>query len=254
VVRARATTCQSSCLRLPASGGLANSCCLSTVCQVILIGDLKDLTGLGWSNIEGLPVVPKIEECYALMDEFRMLGNIRDHSIIVARVAELMATGLLKAGVSISLEKTIAGALLHDIGKTICLYQGGDHAQLGREICLRRNLYEVADIVGEHVRLREFRPEGGVSEKEIVYYADKRVNHNAVVTLAERVQYIIDRYGGNDREVCRRIRANFIQCELVERKLFARLDYSPKDIGMMLAGRETVVTPLSIGCSRAGRY
>jgi putative nucleotidyltransferase with HDIG domain len=199
-------------------------------------------------------MVPKIEECYALMDEFRMLENIRDHSIMVARVAELMATGLRKAGVDISLEKTIAGALLHDIGKTICLHQGGDHAQLGREICLKRNLHEVADMVGEHVRLRDFRPDGKVSEKEIVYYADKRVNHNAVVTLEERVHYIIDRYGGNDSEVCRRIRANFAQCRLVEGKLFARLDYAPKDIGMMLDGQETVVTPLPIGCSPAGRY
>ncbi|HYA02520.1 MAG TPA: HD domain-containing protein [Syntrophobacteria bacterium] len=199
-------------------------------------------------------MVPKIEECYALMDEFRMLESIRDHSIMVARVAELIGSSLIKAGVDIGLEKTIAGALLHDIGKTICLQHGGDHAQLGREICLERKLHEVADIVGEHVRLRDFRPEAKVSEKEIVYYADKRVNHSDVVTLAERVRYILDRYGGNDGEVCRRIRANFARCKLVEGKLFARLDYAPKDIGLMLDGRETFVTLLPIGCRPAGRY
>jgi putative nucleotidyltransferase with HDIG domain len=199
-------------------------------------------------------MVPKIEECYALMDDFRMLENIRDHSIMVARVAELIGSSLIKAGVDIGLEKIIAGALLHDIGKTICLQHGGDHAQLGREICLERKLHEVADVVGEHVRLRDFRPEAKVSEKEIVYYADKRVNHSDVVTLAERVRYILDRYGGNDGEVCRRIRANFAQCKLVEGKLFAGLDYAPKDIGLMLDGRETFVTPLPIGCRPAGRY
>jgi uncharacterized protein len=199
-------------------------------------------------------MVPTIEECYVLMDEFRMLENIREHSIVVARVAEFIGTGLIKAGVAIALEKAIVGALLHDIGKTICLEHGGDHAQLGREICLERKLHEVADIVGEHVRLQDFRPEAKISEKEIVYYADKRVNHSAVVTLEERVRYILDRYGGNNNEVCRRIRANFAQCKLVEEKLFARLDCGPNDIAMILDGREGFVTPLPIGCSPAGRY
>jgi uncharacterized protein len=180
------------------------------------------------------PMVPTVEECYALMDEFRMLENIREHSVIVARVAELIASGLVKAGVDIALDRIIAGALLHDIGKTICLELGGDHAQVGREICLQRRLHEVADIVGEHVRLRDFQPQGKISEKEIVYYADKRVNHSSVVTLDERLQYILDRYGGNNSEICQRIRANFAQCQMIEEKLFARLDYFPSDIAAIL--------------------
>jgi uncharacterized protein len=179
-------------------------------------------------------MVPRIEECYALMDEYRMLDNIRQHSVIVAKVAELIASGLVKAGVDIELDRIIAGALLHDIGKTICLELGGDHAQVGREICVHRQLHEIADIVGEHVHLRDFRPRGKISEKEIVYYADKRVNHSSVVTLDERLKYILDRYGGNNSEICRRIRANFTQCEMVEEKLFAGLDYLPTDIAAIL--------------------
>jgi len=199
-------------------------------------------------------MVPRVKECYALMDEFRMLENIRQHSIIVAGVAELIASGLLKAGVDIALDRIIAGALLHDIGKTICLEQGGDHAQLGREICLRRKLQEVADIVGEHVRLRDFQPHGTVSEKEIVYYADKRVNHNSVVTLDERLQYILDRYGENNSEICRRIQANFSQCKRVEEKLFARLHYSPDDIAARLGGSRTLICHRPNGYNHGGRY
>jgi uncharacterized protein len=199
-------------------------------------------------------MIPTIKECYTLMAEFRMLENIREHSIVVARVAELIGTGLIKAGVDIALETTIAGALLHDIGKTICLELGGDHAQLGREICLKRKLHEVAGIVGEHVRLEDFRPEEKISEKEIVYYADKRVNHSAVVTLEERVRYILDRYGGNNSEICRRIRANFAQCRLVEEKLFARLDYAPEDIATLVDDREALVTPLPSRCTPVDRY
>lgn len=199
-------------------------------------------------------MMPRVEECYALMDEFRMLENIRQHSIIVARVAELIASGLVKAGVDIALERIIAGALLHDIGKTICLEQGGDHAQLGREICLQRQLHEVADIVGEHVRLRDFQPRGTISEKEIVYYADKRVNHSSVVTLDERLHYILDRYGGHNSEIYQRIQANFAQCKMVEEKLFARLQYSPDDIAAILDGSRTVISHLPSGYNHGGRY
>lgn len=199
-------------------------------------------------------MVPRVEECYALMDEYRMLDNIRDHSITVARVAELIAMGLVKAGVDIALDRIIAGALLHDIGKTACLEHGGDHAQVGREICLQRRLHEVADIVGEHVRLRDFQLQGAISEKEIVYYADKRVNHSSVVTLDERSRYILDRYGRNNSEICRRIQTNFAQCKVVEAKLFARLDFSPDDITTMIHGPRTLITPLPTGYSHGGRY
>jgi uncharacterized protein len=199
-------------------------------------------------------MVPRVEECYALMNEYGMLDNIRDHSIMVARVAELIAIGLVKAGVDIALDRIIAGALLHDIGKTACLEQGGDHAQLGREICLQRQLHEVADIVGEHVRLRDFQLQGAISAKEIVYYADKRVNQSSVVTLGERLHYILDRYGRNNSEIGRRIQENFAQCKEVEAKLFGRLDFSPDDITTMVHGPRPLITPLPTGYSHGGRY
>jgi putative nucleotidyltransferase with HDIG domain len=183
-----------------------------------------------------------------------MLDNIRQHSLVVARVAELIASGLIKAGVDLALDRIIVGALLHDIGKTICLEQGGDHALVGKEICLQRKLHEVADIVGEHVRLRDFQPQGKISEKEIVYYADKRVNHSSVVTLDQRLHYILDRYGGNNSEICRRIRANFLQCRMVEEKLFARLDYLPSDIAAILEGTRRLSSHLPNGYTLGDRY
>ena len=54
---------------------------------------------------------------------------------------------------------------------------------------------EIAPIVGEHVRLKNYHLNGAFSEKEVVYYADKRVKHDRVVTLKERQDYIIERYG-----------------------------------------------------------
>ena len=81
-------------------------------------------------------MIPSVEECYKLMDKYGMLDNIKAHSAIVEKVAVIIAKGLIEVGSDLSLEKVIAGALLHDIGKTMCLNTNINHAPKGKEICL----------------------------------------------------------------------------------------------------------------------
>jgi putative nucleotidyltransferase with HDIG domain len=181
------------------------------------------------SNIE-TKMIPSIETCLHLMNEYEMLGNIKDHSVVVARVAHLIARGLCDAGLNISVEKTTAGALIHDIGKTCSLYSGEDHSEIGEQICVKNNLHEIADIVAEHVRLRNYDLNGNCSEREIVYYADKRVNDDRIVDLEERLAYIIERYGRNHKELCRAIKKNFELCKKIEGKLFRKLDFTPNSL------------------------
>jgi hypothetical protein len=88
--------------------------------------------------------------------------------------------------------------------------------------------------VGEHVWLKDDSLDGVYSEKEVVYYADKRVLHTSVVTLAERMHDIIDRYGRNDSRLAQRVRMNFTICKGVERKLFSQLDFRPEDLARMI--------------------
>jgi uncharacterized protein len=175
-------------------------------------------------------MIPSFKECLELMEKYGMLDNIKAHSMMVEKIATLIGQGLKDAGIDISLEKTVAGALLHDIGKTLCLKTGDDHEAKGREICLTNHLYEIADIVGEHVRLKDYHLNSSISEKEIVYYADKRVNDDMVVSLEERLRYLIRRYGKNMNHISQRIRENFQLCKAVEKKLFAKLDFRPEDL------------------------
>lgn len=163
-----------------------------------------------------------------------MLPNIREHSIMVARVAGLITNGLIAAGHALSLETVIAGALLHDIGKTACLDNDDDHAAKGLEICLAHNLETIADIVVEHVILKNYAPENGFTEKEIVYYADKRVNHDHVVNLEERLAYILERYGMNNEVRCRAIKINYDRCRDLEKRMFSFLAFEPADIQDLL--------------------
>jgi uncharacterized protein len=182
-------------------------------------------------------VIPTEKECFDLMVQYQMLDNIREHSIVVADIVRAITSGLVDSGVQLSVEKAVAGALLHDIAKTQCLQTGGDHAALGREICLRHHLDEIADIVAEHIWLKSHSLDGVYSEKEIVYYADKRVLHTSVVSLDKRMHDIIDRYGRNDSGLRQRVLMNFTICKGIERKLFHRLDFGPGQLADMAQGK-----------------
>ena len=178
-------------------------------------------------------LIPTNEDCFLLMERYQMLDNIRAHSLVVANVASLLSKSLINAGVSISIEKVIAGALLHDIGKTPSLKSKRDHSKIGRQICLDNNLEEIADIVGEHVRLKNDKLNSGYSEKEIVFYSDKRVNHDRVVNLDERQAYIIGRYGRNQEQLSQAIKRNFSLCGQVQKKLFKKLEFNPEALSHM---------------------
>lgn len=190
----------------------------------------------------GAPVtIPGVNDCLQFMEQYHMLPNIKDHSIVVARVAGVITHGLINAGHALSLETVIAGALLHDIGKTACLDNDDDHAAKGLEICQALNLETIADIVAEHVILKNYAPENGFSEKEVVYYADKRVNHDQVVSLDERLAYILQRYGRNDEVRCLAIKKNYARCQDLEKRMFSFLAFKPADIPELLISQRSII-------------
>lgn len=165
------------------------------------------------------------------MAEYQMLPNIRAHSLVVARIAEFLALALRQRGHDIDLELTVAAALMHDIGKSFCLDNDRDHATLGHDICLQHDLHELAPLVLQHVVLdAQSFPAVPLSAKELVYYADKRVNHDQIVSLDQRLNYIIDRYGHNDPRRFAAIRKNFERCQMIEKAIFRDLDLGPEDL------------------------
>lgn len=185
--------------------------------------------------------IPDIAACAALMEQHGMLANIRAHSVMVARIAEVLVDGL-RSNVSAELlpdrQLCISGALLHDIAKTPCLSSGENHAKAGAAICLEEGFPEIAEIVARHVVLPDFAPEryeaGIFSACELVYYADKRVRHDSIVSLVERLDYIIDRYGDGDLRKHEGIQDNFRKCSLLENALFARLDFAPEQLAAQI--------------------
>jgi len=182
-------------------------------------------------------MIPAPAECVRLMDEYQMLPNIRAHSLVVARIAEFLALAVQRRGDEIDVGLTVAAALMHDIGKSFCLDNDRNHAALGQEICLRHDFSELAPLVAQHVVLDALSfPETPLSAKELVYYADKRVNHDQIVSLDQRLLYIIGRYGQNDPLRIAAIRKNFQRCQIIEAAIFNGLDFGPDDLPERLAG------------------
>ena len=184
--------------------------------------------------VNPVDTIPSVSECFLLMDRYRMLKNIREHSIIVARTAEVITRALQEAGYVLALDLVIASALLHDIGKTACLNTRLDHARKGSDICLAHGYDTIAEIVVEHVILAEKSLENVFSEKIIVYYADKRVNHDQVVKLEDRLEYILANYGNGDPAMHAAIARNFQRCIFIEEKIFSVLKITPADIPAMI--------------------
>lgn len=182
-------------------------------------------------------MVPRPDQCLRLMDEYRMLNNIRAHSLVVAKIAEFLSVGLRNQGREIDIELTLAAALMHDIAKTLCLESGCNHALLGRDICLEHDMEEVAPLVAQHVVLgADSFPHTPISAKEVVYYADKRVNHDQIVPLDERLSYILERYGEEDPVRYDLIRENFGRCRAIEEEIFQGLDFGPHELAERIDG------------------
>ena len=177
------------------------------------------------------------------MEEYAMLPNIRRHSSIVAHVALQVIDGLEENETLLSSlpERSLiaAGALLHDIAKTPCLKNGCDHATEGACICLQLGYPEIASIVEEHVVLKdhdaERRRRGRFNAREIIYYADKRVRHEEIVDLSERLEYILEHYGQGDPGMHKMIMINFYKCVELEQHLFAFLSFSPSQLAGKVA-------------------
>ena len=177
-------------------------------------------------------------ECLEFHDRYEMLENIRAHSFVVARVAEALVDGLHRTGKSAGplpdKEEVIVGALLHDIAKTLCINTDCRHAEIGRQICLELGYPELSEIVAEHVVLKNFAADryaqGFFGTKEMVFYADKRVRHDQVVSLDGRLEYILERYGDNNPVKEQLIRHNFNKTIDLEKFLFGFLDFLPTEL------------------------
>ncbi len=174
--------------------------------------------------------IPTRQECYYIMYKMKMMDHIVAHSLQVCRVAMFLASSL-KSDLNPDLVQ--AAALLHDITKTRSIETHENHAQTGKQLLISLGYPEVGDIVGQHVLLDEYFASDSPTEADVVNYADKRVVHDKVATLAQRIDYIMERYGiePKRREY---IRMLWEKTKTLEEHLFRFCSFSPADMENLL--------------------
>ena len=181
--------------------------------------------------------VPSRTDCLALMEQYHMLPHIQEHSFLVTAVALRLGNSLEEAGVPLHLPLIEAGALLHDIGKTPCLGTSRNHAEWGAQMVNAVGYPEVAGLVREHIVTVDGDDPTVIREAEVVNYADKRVLHTQVVTLAERFADLEERYAQSE-EARRRLAAYEERARRLEAKLFFHLNCTPADLLKLNHARE----------------
>jgi len=161
--------------------------------------------------------IPSQEECDEFMAKYCMLPNIVAHSRQVMRVS-LVITDNLKNGVSINRNLVMAAALFHDITKARSLETREPYDQSGGELLRELGFERIGEIVKQHVIILDFNPQERLEEREIINCADKRVMHDRIASLAERLEDLIRRYGTTE-EIKNLIRQNKVRFSLLKRRL-----------------------------------
>ena len=134
--------------------------------------------------------IPTPDECLVLLNETFDAGEeVIGHGKIVAKVALALGKAIQQSKTDLNLDLLVAAGLLHDLARN-----QRDHAHVAMQILNNLDYPAVAEIVGVHMDIR-FEDEKAISEKEVVFLADKLVSGTRIVDLKARFDTAIKRYG-----------------------------------------------------------
>ena len=136
--------------------------------------------------------IPTKDECINLLRHNNVPDNIIAHLRAVCDFSMKVCDILEKRNIKVKRELVAAAALLHDIKKL----EPGEHELEGAKYIESLGYPEVAMLIKKHglkhCHEEEFRPR--TWEEKIIFYSDKRVNGNKVVSVDDRFEYIKQRY------------------------------------------------------------
>lgn len=176
--------------------------------------------------------IPCKKTCYDIIQGHLMMDNIIAHSRMVHNVVEMICRHIAGKYPHINIELSKSAALLHDITKTRSFTTGEMHAETGGELLDSLGFPETGDIIRQHVILDCYDNNADVNEAEIVNYSDKRVLHDRVVSLEERLDYIYEHYV-TDKKFIGQFKLLREKTFELEDKLFAEIDLTPDDLQVL---------------------
>jgi len=157
--------------------------------------------------------IPVREECMDILQKQNVPENIIKHCLKVAEMSMDIARKLEdEKGIAVNRSLLRAAAMLHDITKS----KPGDHVLSGTKFLKNHGFNAVSEIVRTHglYHLPEIRPD--TIEQKILFYADKRVIDDRIVSLDERFRYFQDRHPDTDKDTWK-MQLNY--CREIEKEL-----------------------------------
>lgn len=154
-------------------------------------------------NLEGLSEIrpallqkPSLAQCLDWWDAWEVPDNIRAHSRTVARSAYILAVLMRNQAIHIDPILTQRGGLLHDIDKIETLEQSSAHGRVGADFLTEQGYPAMAEIVEEHIMSTILHPHADDRrwEVKLVYFCDKLVEGDELVTFGERLNALFERY------------------------------------------------------------
>ncbi len=146
--------------------------------------------------------IPTIEQCYQIIKQCRTPEHIVRHCEVSADLAVEIAKKHFANGTPVDIDFVHRACLLHDILRL----NGRGHEEAAYEY-LKDDYPHLAIAIRKHAYKSllddELRP--CTIEEKIVYYADKRVMHDKVVPLMERLE---DGHRRNSPDGCKKTTAH----------------------------------------------
>lgn len=180
--------------------------------------------------------------------------NIVQHCIKVNRVAVFLGKQLMKKGIEIDIKTLDTASLFHDIARVIDIndfteerfkdnpkskiefwkklrenYKGKNHEIAGAEILREKRMHKEADLLLKH----GYHQIDNLNtwEEKIICYSDKRVKHDKIVNLKERLEDLTARYAkGVLNKKNQEIHQKLFK---LEQEIFNNLEVKPEDINKL---------------------
>ncbi|MFT4343136.1 MAG: HD domain-containing protein [Candidatus Woesearchaeota archaeon] len=169
---------------------------------------------------------PSHEECIALLKETETPRNIFLHARKVQGVALFLAERLNEHGVPVNVENIRIAGILHDIKKFDEIKKEcGAHEDAGADLLIAKGFSEIAAIVRAHKTSNIYNGFNSWEER-ILYYADKRVLHDNIISIDERLEDGARRYPvlSKDTEKIR------LLLHALEDQIFKKIGLRPENI------------------------
>jgi uncharacterized protein len=180
-------------------------------------------------------MVPSVEDCFLLLRRYEVPDNVVEHSRVVSQIARALCRELNRRGEGLDSALVEAASLLHDIAKVASFRTRENHSLAGARLLRQLGFLEVAEVVRQHVVLDRGLDPGRVTEAAVVNYADKRVRHTQIVSLAERFKDLKERYGKSP-EAQSWLNAMERESLLLEDLIFRKIILSPESLGKITGG------------------